>query len=462
MKTTTKQLSETQVELKVVLDHTDLQPAQDAALQRLAQTVKLPGFRKGKAPLALAKQHLSPNDINSETLDQAVRSTLMQALNTAKLLPLTTPHITVTKFVPEQTLEYTASVEVLPEVKLGNIHKLKTKPPKITVTDAEIDEVLHNIASAYSEKSVVKRPASSQDEVIIDFTGKKDGQAFPGGSAKDYHLTLGSGQFIPGFEDGIIGHSAGDRFDLELTFPKDYPEPTLAGAPTTFDILVKQVNEVKVPALDDALAQKCGDFKTLDDLKADIRQNLEAQNRHRANEKYRDDLVLELVASSKVSAPEILIKDQLRFIKDDITRNAAARGLTFEKYLERTGQTEEDWQKEAHKIAEDRVKASLVLQVLAREQGISADEAEVDAKLAELRTAYQKSAEALKNLKKPEVRQDVKNRLILDKTLDFLVAANTQDTKDAKTTKPAKSAKTTKPAKSAKSAKTPKSTKSKA
>ena len=223
-----------------------------------------------------------------------------------------------------------------------------------------------------------------------------------------------------------IRPSGGDSLTHDPIFPKDYPESPHARAKTTFDVLLKQVNPVKTPALDDALAQKCGDFKTLDDLKADIKQNLEAQQRHRASEKYRDDLVLELVSVSKVAAPELLIRDQLRFIKDDITRNAASRGLTFEKYLERTGQTEEDWRREARKIAEDRVKASLVLQVLAREQGITADDAEVDAKLAELRDVYQKSAEALKNLKKPEVRQDIKNRLILDKTLDFLVAANTK------------------------------------
>ena len=307
--------------------------------------------------------------------------------------------------------------------------------------------MLNRIAGAYSEKSVAQRPAAAKDEVIIDFTGKKDGTAFPGGSAKDYHLTLGSGQFIPGFEDGIIGHAAGDSFTLDLTFPKDYPESSLAGAKTTFDVLLKQVNAVKTPALDDALAQKCGDFKTLDDLKADIRKNLEAQNRHRAMEQYRDDLVMELVGTSKVSAPEILIKDQFRFIKDDVTRNAASRGLTLEKYLERMGQTEEDWQKQARSIAEDRVKASLVLQVLAREQGITADDTEVDAKLAELRDVYQKSAEALKNLKKPEVRQDIKNRLILDKTLDFLVAVSSDSAKPAKS---AKAAKTTKPTKSSK------------
>ena len=451
MKTTTKQLSDTQVELTVTLDNTDLQPARDAALRRLAQELKLPGFRKGKAPLALVERNISPNDLSGETLDQAVRRTLMHALDQAKLLPLTSPRINVTKFVPEQTLEYIASVEVLPEIKLGNIHKLKVKPPKIIVSDAEVQEILDRIAHAYSEKSIVKRPAAAQDEVIIDFTGKKDGTAFPGGSAKDYHLTLGSGQFIPGFEDGIIGHAAGDQFTLDLTFPEDYLEPSLASAKTTFDVLVKQVNEVKTPALDDALAQKCGDFKTFDDLKADIHQNLEAQNRHRAMEQYRDDLVMELVGASKVSAPEALIKDQFRFIKDDITRNAATHGLTLEKYLKRMGQTEEEWQEEARKIAEDRVKASLVLQVLAREQGITADDAEVDAKLAELRDVYQKSAEALKNLKKPEVRQDVKNRLILDKTLDFLVAANSRPAKPAKAAASDKKTKSTKIAKSTKS-----------
>lgn len=451
MKTTTKQLSETQVELTVALDSADLQPAREAALRRLAQEVKLPGFRKGKAPLHLAERSISPNDLGAETLDQAVRRTLMSALNQAKILPLTSPRINVTKFVPDQTVEYVANVEILPDVKLGDIHKLKTKPPKIEVKDAEVQSVLDNIANAYSEKTAVQRPAALKDEVVIDFTGKKDGEAFPGGTAKDYHLALGSGQFIPGFEEGIVGHSAGDQFNLDLTFPQDYPEPSLAGAKTVFEVELKQVNAVQTPDLDDSLAQKCGNFKTIDELKADIRQNLEAQNRHRAMEQYRDDLVMELAGASKVAAPEILIKDQLRFIKDDVTRNAATHGLSFEKYLERAGQTEEDWQKQARQIAEQRVKASLVLQILAREQGITADDAEVDAKLAELRDVYQKSSEALKNLKKPAVRQDIKNRLILDKTLDFLVAANShsKDTK-AKPSKAARSGKSTQSTKSTK------------
>lgn len=443
MKTTTKKLSDTKVELKVVLDASDLEPAREAALAKLVQEIKVPGFRKGKAPVNLADKYLNENDINSEALDYAVRKTLTEALNTAKTIPLTTPSINVTKFVPDTTLEYTASIEVFPEIKLGDYKKLKTKPLKVNVTDAEVQEILDNIVNAYGEKQTVERAAQAKDEVVIDFAGKKDDQPFAGGSAEDYHLTLGSGQFIPGFEDGIIGHKANEKFNLELVFPKDYPEKSLAGQKTVFEVLLKQVNEIKQPALDDELAKKCGNFNNLDELKQDIRKNLEAQNQYRANEKYRDDLVLELVNASKVSAPEILIKDQLRFIKDDVTRNAASRGLTFEKYLERVGQNEEDWLAEARKIAEERVKASLILQVLAQEAKITVTDEEVEAKLAELRDVYQKSAEAVKNLKKPEVKQDVRNRLILDKTLAYLVELNSPKETQPKT-KATKSAKATK------------------
>ena len=237
-------------------------------------------------------------------------------------------------------------------------------------------------------------------------------------------IIIGSNSFIPGFETGIVGHEPGDKFDLNLTFPKDYPEKSLAGQKTIFEVLLKQVNEVVKPKEDDELAKKCGDFKNMDELRADIKKNLEAQNRHRALEKYRDDLVNELAKSSKVAAPDILINDQLRFIRNDMSRNGASYGLSLEKYVERLGQTMEEWEKQARELAEARVKASLVLQILAREQKIEVAEEEVEAKIAELKDAYKKSKEALKQLKQPEVRQDIKNRMIIDKAMDFLVEAN--------------------------------------
>ena len=219
---------------------------------------------------------------------------------------------------------------------------------------------------------------------------------------------------------------SGDRFDLELTFPKDYHAEKLAGKKTVFNVLVKQVSEKIKPALDDELAKKCGPFKTIDELKADIKKNLETQNAAKTDEKFKDDLVNKLVEKSTVSAPEIMIKDQLNLIKNDISANAARQGLKFEDFLKQTGQTEEDWEKEAKKIAKQRVKASLCLQILARDEKIEVEEKVVDAKIAELREVYKKSKEALKNLKDPNVRQDIKNRLTIEKTLNYLVELNSK------------------------------------
>ena len=193
-----------------------------------------------------------------------------------------------------------------------------------------------------------------------------------------------------------------------------------------FEVLLKQVNEVAKAKIDDELAEKCGPFKTLDELKKDIEKNLKAQNEHKLQEKYKDDLVKALVKKSKVPAPEILIDDQIRAIRDDITRNAAAQGMSFEEFLKANDETEENWEKEARKIAEERVKASLALQTLAVKEKITVSDELVAAKIAELKDVYKKSPEALKSLKDPNVKMDIKNRLIIEATLDFLVKVNSK------------------------------------
>lgn len=434
MKTTTKKLSDTKVELKVTLDATDLQTARNQALARLAANLKIQGFRKGKAPIAIAEQHIPENEINSETIEIAVRTTVPAAFAQAKQAPIAVNNVNVSKYIPGESAEYTATAEILPDVKLGDFKKLKSTMKATEPTKADVQEIVDNIINAYGEKVVVQRAAKEGDEVIIDFVGKHDGKPFKGGSAKDYHLVLGSHQFIPGFEEGIVGHASGDKFDLKVTFPKTYHEPTLAGQPAVFETLVKQVNEIQKPKADDALAEKCG-FKTMDELRADIKKNLEAQNRHRALEQYREDLVAELVKTSKVSAPDILIDDQLRFIKNDMRRNAASHGEQLEDLIKASGQKLEDWEKEAREVAEQRVKSSLVLQVLAREQNITVSDAEVDAKVAELRDLYRKSKEATASLKRPEVRRDIKNRLTIEKTIEFLVNTNQKSETKSKTAK---------------------------
>ena len=311
MKTTIKKISDTKVELKVTLDADDLRPARAQALEQLAKDLKIQGFRKGKAPASVVERHVSANDIASTALDIAVRTSVPAAFTKEKIAPLAVERVNVSKYVPGETVEYSAAAEVVPEVKLGDYKHLKAKRDSATPSAKDVQEIIDNVKNAYAEKKAVKRAAKKGDEVLIDFTGKKDGVEFKGGSAKDHRLLLGSGQFIPGFEDGIIGHEPGDKFDIELTFPKNYGEPSLAGQKASFTVLLKQVDELTLPAEDDALAKKCGNFQNFAELKADIEKNLTSQNEYRANEKFREDLIQELIKASKVSAPEILIEDQI-------------------------------------------------------------------------------------------------------------------------------------------------------
>lgn len=424
MKTKSKKLSDSRVEITVTLDSKDLKVAAEKAVEKLAKEIKVEGFRQGKVPAEVAKKFIPENDLNAETIDIAVRTTVIEAFMQNEKSPLVMPSVNVTKYVPGEMAEYTATADIIPEVKLGDYKKLGVKKEEVKVSEKDIKGVLDNLASSFAEKKVVKRAAKLGDEVIIDFVGKKDGKAFDGGSAKDYRLVLGSKTFIPGFEDGIVGHESGDKFDLPLTFPKDYGVADLAGAKTVFEVLVKQVNEVVKPAIDDEMAKKCGPFKTLAELKDDIKKNLGAQNEQRLDNKFKDDLVNALVAKSKVPAPEILINDQMHMIREDISRNAAAQGMSFEDYLKRAGETEESWEKQAKKVAEARVKASLVLQNLALAEKITVSDDLVAAKIAELRDVYKKSPEALKSLKDPNVKMDIKNRMIIEATLDYLVKVN--------------------------------------
>ena len=424
MKVKSKKLSDTRILITVTLDKNDLASAKEKAVNRLVKEVKLEGFRKGKAPRDLAEKVLDQNLVSQETIDLAVRTTVPTAFQQVEKSPLVVPRVNVTKYVPGESAEYTAEADILPEIKLGDYKNLKVKKQDLKVAQKDIDEIVANIRKAYAEKKAMKKSAALGDEVIIDFVGKKDGEPFQGGTAKDYHLELGSHSFIPGFEEGIVGHASGDKFELPLTFPKDYQEKSLAGQKTVFEVLVKQVNAIELPKLDEAFAKKCGPFKSMDELRADIEKNLKAQNEHRINEKFKDDLVEALVKASTVSAPEILIEDQVRLVKNDVERNAASTGQTLDAYLKANHVTEEEWQKQTREVAEKRVKASLILQTLARDAKITVEDDEVIAKIAELRDVYQKSPEALKNLKDPRVKMDVKNRMTIEKTLDFLVQAN--------------------------------------
>ncbi|QJU11014.1 trigger factor [Candidatus Saccharibacteria bacterium oral taxon 488] len=428
MKTTVKKLSDTNVCLTITLGADELNAAEQVALTKMARDLKVPGFRKGKVPISVAAKHVNPMALQEQVLDSALSKAVAEAFMNEKLQALERPSVEVKKFVPNQEVEFTAEATVVPPVKLGDYKKLKAKPQAVKVEAKDVDEIIERMQQNFVDKTEVERAAREGDEVIIDFVGKKDGVAFDGGSAKDFALKLGGGQFIPGFEEGVVGHKVGETFDLDLEFPKDYHAENLAGAKVVFSVTLHKVNELKLPELNDEFAAKCGPFTDIKELKADIKREITAQKEREAKEKLKDELVAELADSSKVALPELLIDDQLRSIEQDLMQNLSYRGLTTDSYLKAQGfKDKADWQKkEARPAAEKRVKAGLVLAELSKELGVEVSREELDAQISTFKQQYGKDAKLAARFDDPNVHRDIANRMITDKTIDKLVELNSK------------------------------------
>lgn len=425
MKTSVKQLSDTKVAVTIAVDEQALQDAEQVALTKLAKNVKTPGFRKGKAPLSVVAKNVDPNALAQQALDDAISKAVSQVFTEQDIQALDRPQVEVTKFVPGKELEFVAEAEVLPKITLGDYKKLGVKKTAVKATAADVDEIIERMQKSLAERKEVTRAAKDGDETVIDFTGKKDDVAFDGGTAQDYTLTLGSGQFIPGFEEAIVGHKAGDEFDIPLTFPKEYHSETLAGADVVFTVTLKTVKELVLPKVTDEFAAKVGPFTSLAELKKDTKREVEAGREREALDKFKDELIAKLIEVSKVPVPEILVADQRRSIEQDMTQNLAYQGLTLDSYLASKKLTYEQWlDTEVKTAAENRVKAGLVLAELSKVEKITATDEELAAKIRQYQEQYgQKSGQ---DFTTPEVQRDIANRLLTDKTIDRLVELNTK------------------------------------
>lgn len=422
MKQSTKQLSETKVELTITVDAKELKNAELVALNKISQEIKVPGFRKGKVPASVAAKHVNPNDLAQHTLENALSRAVADAFTENGLQALDRPEVEVKKFVPGSELEFVAICEILPSIKLGDYKKLAAKPEKVSVTKKDIDEIIGRIKKGYAEKKPADRKAKKGDEVNIDFVGKKDDVAFDGGTAEGYDIVLGSDSFIPGFEDGIVGHKAGDKFDLDLEFPSHYHVEELKGAKVVFSVTLNEVKEVVEPELTDELAAKAGPFKTVKELEDDIKTEITKQKQHEADDRLKDALVTELVEKSEVPVPEILAQDQMRSIEQDMVQNLMQRGLTLDMYLaEKDFKDKDAWlESEVKDAAINRVKAGLVLAELSKVLKVEATQEELLERMNQLGQQYP-SDELRKQLKTPEAQRDIANRLLTDKTINKLV-----------------------------------------
>lgn len=426
METTVKHLSDTKVLVTITVGSQELADAEKVALTKLSKTTKVAGFREGRVPASVAAKHVNQQALQEQTLDDAISKAVATAFVEKDIQAIDRPSVEVKKYVPGEQLEFTAEVEILPKITLGDYKKLSAKPVKATVTAKDIDEVLQRMRQGFAEKKEVTRAAKDGDEVIIDFVGKKDGVAFDGGTATDYALELGSNQFIPGFEEAIVGHKVDETFDIDVTFPAEYHAADLAGQPVVFTVTLKKIHEKALPELNDEFAAKAGPFTAMDELKADMKRELMAQKEREASDKWKDALLTELIEKSKVVVPDVLLADQMRSIEQDFQQNLMYRGLSLDAYLESQKYKDiEDWrEKEVKPTALKRVQAGLVLSEITKAEGISLTEAEIDEHVEVHKKQYANNPDALKQFETPEVRQDIANHFLSEKTIDRLIALN--------------------------------------
>ncbi|WP_372053633.1 trigger factor [Tistrella mobilis] len=406
-------------EYKVVVPAASIDEKIDARIAQIAATIKMPGFRPGKIPAKVVKQRYG-SSVMGEVLEEAVNETSRNVLDQNNLRPATQPKIEITAFDEGQDLEYSMVVEIMPEFELGDFSDVELVREAAEVDEKEVDEALERIAAANREfETVEDRAAETGDQVVIDFKGFVDGEAFQGGEAEGYALALGSGTFIPGFEDQLIGAKAGEERKVEVSFPEDYGAEHLAGKAAVFETTVKEVKAPKTAGIDDALAEKLG-LDNLDALKAAIRDDFRGRYDQISRQKLKRALLDALAGRYAFDVPAGMLEAEFDGIWKQLTDEMARTGQTFES-MEKT---EDEVREEYRAIALRRVRLGLVLAEVGRVNDVQVADEEVNRALIEQARRfpgqearvieyYQKNPDALRALRAP---------IFEDKVVDHILA----------------------------------------
>ena len=427
LKLTTKNLTDTKLEILITAPEARLENIKQRVVKELSKDVNMAGFRKGHAPLALIEKSVDQNTLQTRFLDAAVNDLYVEAITQERIRPVASPEVSITKYVPFSTLEIKATVEVVGKITLADYKKIKVAKQAVKITPKDVEAVLEDLRSRDASKKEVKRAAKDGDEVVIDFSGvdAKTKAAIAGADGKDYPLALGSGTFIPGFEPELIGLKAGDEKTFDITFPKDYGTKDLQNKKVTFTVTVHKVQERALPKLDDAFAAKTGPFKTVAELKEDINKQLKAEKDAAAQRELENEVLATLAEKSKATIPQVLIDEEIDRIEAEEKRNLLYRGQTWQEHLDAEGKTEEQHHKDLAEQAEVRVKTGLVLAEAAEAEGLNISTEELDERIAALKKQYT-DPQMQGELAKPENRREIASRLLTEKTIERLVGYATK------------------------------------
>ena len=428
-------LEKNMAKLTVEVPAEELEKALQAAYMKEKNKISVPGFRKGKVPRKMIEKMYGAAIFYEEAANILIQDNYAQAMEESGADIVSRPVIDVVQIESGKPFIFTAEVAVRPEVKLGKYKGVQVTKVDTTVTDEEVD----NAVEAERQKNarmvtVTDRAAANGDTAVIDYEGSVDGVPFEGGKAENHSLELGSHSFIDTFEDQIVGHNAGDEFDVNVTFPAEYHAAELAGKPAVFKVKLHEIKVKELPELNDEFAQDVSEFDTLDEYKADVRKHLEVEKENEAKRTKEDEAIAKIIEKSEMEIPEAMIETQCENMVNDFAQRIAQSGLTMEQYMQFSGMTLDKLKEQVRPEAEMRIKSSLVLEQIAKDENIEVSDEEVDAEIERMAAQYGMEADKLKEYMGESEKTSMKRDLAVTKAVD-LIMENVKEKAKAKSKK---------------------------
>lgn len=417
-----EKLEHNMAKLTVEVAAEDVEKALQAAYLKQRKQINIPGFRKGKVPRQMIEKMYGPEVFYDEAANNMIPDAYAKAYDESELDIVSQPKIEVVQMEKGKPFIFTAEVATKPEVTLGDYKGLKVDKVSTRVTQKEVDEEIEKERERNARTiEVTDRAVQDKDEVILDFEGFVDGVAFEGGKGEDYPLTIGSGSFIPGFEEQLIGAEIDKEVEVNVTFPKEYHSEELAGKDATFKCTVHTIKAKELPELDDEFASEVSECETMDAYRAEVKKNIKERKERTGKEKKENQAVDQAIENAQMDIPEAMIEFQVRQMADDFARRIQQQGLTVEQYFQFTGMTAEKMMEEMRPQAEKSIKTRLVLEAIVKAENIEVSDERVEEELTKMAEAYQMEVEKLKEFMGENEKKQIKEDLAVQEAITLLV-----------------------------------------
>ena len=433
-----EKVEKSQVALTIEVNAAEFEAAVEKAYQKMRRKISVPGFRPGKAPRKMIERMYGAEVFFEEAINIAFPEAYEAAAEQEKLQIVGYPTVEMVGEVTKDGFTFKATTPVYPEVTLGEYKGLKAEKPEVKVLAADVDERLKALADRNTRLVSVDRAAKSGDTAVIDFEGFMDGKPFDGGKGENHNLELGSGSFVPGFEEQVIGMKAGEEKDLDITFPENY-HADLAGKAVVFKVKVHEVKEKEVPAMDDEFAKDVSEFDTLKDLKADLKKKIAEERQKDADRAFEDALMEQVAANITADVPDAMVEGQARQFLENFKMQIAQQGIPYDQYMKMTGMDEQKLLEDAKEPALRQVRLDLALAAIIKAENIEVSDEEVEAEFQKLADQYGMDLEMVKKyLQADQVKDQVTTQKAVAVVVDSAVATKPEKKDEGEEKKPAR------------------------